>query len=112
MGDRSGMSISADRPSDETLNRGPLALLLWRQYKFPFGINIVQFSIFFKGSRPRHTLQDWDPLMYSLTLNQDEREALARHKRKQLITSLRLRQQQVDNDVSRRIKTFLEKYDQ
>ena len=32
--------------SDETLNRGPLALLLWRQYEFPFGINIVQFSIF------------------------------------------------------------------
>ena len=47
MGDRSGMSISADSPSDETLNRGPLALLLRRQYEFPFGINIVQFSIFF-----------------------------------------------------------------
>ena len=41
------MSISADSPSDETLNRGPLALLLRRQYEFPFGINIVQFSIFF-----------------------------------------------------------------
>ena len=26
MGDHSGMSISADSPSDETLNRGPLAL--------------------------------------------------------------------------------------
>ena len=46
MGDRSGMSISADSPSDETLNRGPMALLLQRQYEFPFGINIVQFSIF------------------------------------------------------------------
>ena len=46
MGDRCGMSIFADSPSDETLNRGPLALLLWRQYEFPFGINIVQFSIF------------------------------------------------------------------
>ena len=46
MGDRSGMSISADCPSDETLNRGPLTLLLRRQYEFPFGINIVQFSIF------------------------------------------------------------------
>ena len=45
MGDHSGMSISADSPSDETLNRGPLALLLRRQYEFPFGINIVQFSI-------------------------------------------------------------------
>ena len=47
MGDRIGVSISADSPSDETLNRGPLALLLRRQYEFPFGINIVQFSIFF-----------------------------------------------------------------
>ena len=36
MGDRSGMSISADSASDETLNRGPLALLLRRQYEFPF----------------------------------------------------------------------------
>ena len=41
------MSISADSPSDETLNRGPLALLLRREYEFPFGINIVQFSFFF-----------------------------------------------------------------
>ena len=49
MGDRSGMSISADSPSDETLNRGPLALLLRRQYEFPFGINTVQFSLFFQG---------------------------------------------------------------
>ena len=47
MGDRSGMSISVDSPSDETLNRGPLALLLWRQYEILFWINIVQFSIFF-----------------------------------------------------------------
>ena len=46
MGDRSGMSISADSPSDDTLNQGPLALLLHRQYEFPFGINKVQFSIF------------------------------------------------------------------
>ena len=46
MGDRCDMSISADSPSDETLNQGPLALLLRRQYEFPFGINIVQFSIF------------------------------------------------------------------
>ena len=41
------MSISADSPSDETLNRGPLALLLRRQYEFLLGINIVKFSIFF-----------------------------------------------------------------
>ena len=47
MGDRISMSISADSPSDETLNRGPLTLFLKRQYEFPFGINIVQFSIFF-----------------------------------------------------------------
>ena len=46
MGDCISMSISADSPSDETLNRGPLALLLRRQYEFPFGINIVQFSFF------------------------------------------------------------------
>ena len=46
MGDRSGMSISADSPSDETFkNQGPLALLLRRQYEFPFGINLVQFLI-------------------------------------------------------------------
>ena len=46
MGDRCGVSISADIPLDETLSRGPMALLLRRQYEFPFGINIVQFSIF------------------------------------------------------------------
>ena len=34
MGDRMGMPISADSPSDETLNRGPLVLLLRRQYEF------------------------------------------------------------------------------
>ena len=42
-----GMPISVDSPSDETLKRGSLVLLLRRQYEFPFGINIVQFSIFF-----------------------------------------------------------------
>ena len=46
MGDCIGMSITADSPSDETLNRGPLVLLLRRQYEFPFGIDIVQFSFF------------------------------------------------------------------
>ena len=40
------MSISADSPSDEIINRGLLALLLRRQYEFTFGINIVQFSFF------------------------------------------------------------------
>ena len=43
MGDRSGMSISADSPSDEILNRGPLALLLRRQFEFPFEIDMLQF---------------------------------------------------------------------
>ena len=46
MGDRICMSISADSPSDKTLNRGPLALLLRRHYEFPFGINFKQFTIF------------------------------------------------------------------
>ena len=36
MGDRISMSISVDSPSVETLNRGPMALLLRRQYEFPF----------------------------------------------------------------------------
>ena len=51
MGDRCGMSISADSPSDDTLNRGPLALLLRQQYEFPFGIDRVQFSIFQSNDR-------------------------------------------------------------
>ena len=46
MDDRSGMSISADSPSDETLNRGLLALFLRRQYEFPFVINIAIFIFF------------------------------------------------------------------
>ena len=45
-GDRIDMAISGDSLPDETLNRGPLALLLRRQYRFPSGINIVQFLIF------------------------------------------------------------------
>ena len=35
MGDRISMLISVDSPSDKTLNRGPLVLLLRRQYEFP-----------------------------------------------------------------------------
>ena len=35
-------------PSNETFNWGPLALLLRLQYKFPFGINKVQFSFFYE----------------------------------------------------------------
>ena len=46
MVDHISMSISVDSPWNETLNRGPLALLLQQQYEFPFGIDIVQFSIF------------------------------------------------------------------
>ena len=38
MGDRICMSISSDSLFDETLNRGPLALLLRRQYEFPSGM--------------------------------------------------------------------------
>ena len=60
MDDSSGMSISADSPSGETLNWGPLALLLRRQYEFPFGIDIVQFSIFFQFSRDGGVLTQSD----------------------------------------------------
>ena len=57
MGDRSGMSISADSPSGVTLNRGPLAVLLRRQYEFPFWIKTVQYSIsFFFSSSRRHSV--------------------------------------------------------
>ena len=45
MGHRISMSISVDSPSDETLNRGPLALLLRRQLEIPYEISIVQFLI-------------------------------------------------------------------
>ena len=61
MGDRSGMSISTDSPSDETLNRGPLAL----QYEFPFGINIVQFSFFFTTPVPLKTNKLSSPVRVS-----------------------------------------------
>ena len=47
MGNHISMTISVDSPSDETLNRGPLELHLWRQYEFPVEINIVQISFFF-----------------------------------------------------------------
>ena len=40
------MSISVDSPLDETLNRGPLALLLRQQYEFPFGIIIKSYFKF------------------------------------------------------------------
>ena len=43
MDDRISMSISGDSPSDETLKF--LALLLLRQYEFPLGVNIVEFSL-------------------------------------------------------------------
>ena len=38
------MYISVDSPSDENLNRGPLALLLRQQYEFPFGIYSAIFD--------------------------------------------------------------------
>ena len=48
MGDRSGMSISADSSLDETLNRCHLALLLRRQYDYEFLFGLIQcnFHIF------------------------------------------------------------------
>ena len=46
MGDRISLSISVDSLSDDTLNWGPLALLLWRLYEFPFGIYVVNFHFF------------------------------------------------------------------
>ena len=51
MGDYISMPISVDSPSDETLNRGTLALLLRRQYKFPFGISAIFFLLY----RMNHT---------------------------------------------------------
>ena len=59
MGDRISMTIVVDSPSEETLNRGHLALLLRRQYEFPFGINKVQFSIFEKKVEKK-TFIDFD----------------------------------------------------
>ena len=56
MGDCISMSISVNSPSDETLNQGPVVLLLRRQYEFPFGIDIkcsFQFSNFFSIFRKR-----------------------------------------------------------
>ena len=46
MGDHTSMLISGDSLSDETLNRGPLALLSQRQYEFLFDINTVQLTLF------------------------------------------------------------------
>ena len=46
MGDHTSMLISGDSLSDETLNRGPLALLSQRQYEFLFEINTVQLTLF------------------------------------------------------------------
>ena len=52
IGDRISISISGDNRSDETLKLMSLALLLRRKYEFPFGINLVQFSIFNFQGRP------------------------------------------------------------
>ena len=61
MCDRSSMSISADSPLDETLNQlGPLALLLRRQYEFPF----VQFSFFSFSYRWRWRLKQQQSLLF------------------------------------------------
>ncbi|KAK7497081.1 hypothetical protein BaRGS_00011611 [Batillaria attramentaria] len=52
----------------------------------------------------------WGSLMYELALNDAEREEVARAKRMELVTSLRKRQLELDNDVSQRIQTFLQRY--
>ena len=48
MGARISMSISGDSPSDETLSRGSLALLLQQQYEFPFQIKYSAIFNFFQ----------------------------------------------------------------
>ena len=55
--------------------------------------------------------KSWNSLMFGLALTQEEREDIARHKRMELVTSLRKRQEEVDSDVSRRIQSFLHRYD-
>ena len=45
MCDRCGMSISADSPTDETLNQGPPGTALWRLYEFPLGLISCNFYI-------------------------------------------------------------------
>ena len=63
------MSISANSASDETLNRGPLALLLRRQYEFPFGISIMQFSFFFPVQLDNICLfQALDDIQYAIKM--------------------------------------------
>lgn len=67
------------------------------------GLATVEFS--------KKPPKSWNSLMFGLALNQEEREEIARHKRMELVTSLRKRQEEVDSDVSRRIQTFLRRYD-
>ena len=67
------------------------------------GLGSVEFS-----KRPP---KSWNSLMFGLAFNQEEREEIARHKRMELVASLRKRQEEVDSDVSRRIQTFLRRYD-
>ena len=53
MGENIDMSISDDFdnfPSDENFKPRPFALLLMRQYEFPFGMRGVQFSFSFSFS--------------------------------------------------------------
>ena len=68
MGDRSSMSITADSPSGETLKQGPLALLLRRQYEFPFRNKIFfffNFSTFAKSISNLRYRQPKAVLFYS-----------------------------------------------
>ena len=63
----SNIGLFADSALDETLNRGPLALLMRQQYEFPFGINIVQFSIL--SERPWLMRQQGEVLNYQYQMN-------------------------------------------
>ena len=67
------------------------------------GLGSVEFS--------KKPPKSWNSLMFGLAFNQEEREEIARHKRMELVASLRKRQEEVDSDVSRRIQTFLHRYD-
>ena len=54
--------LLSDSSSNETSNRGPLALLLRRQYEFPFGINIVQIHESLETQTDTQTESDTFPI--------------------------------------------------
>ncbi|KAL8587243.1 hypothetical protein ACOMHN_013327 [Nucella lapillus] len=96
-----------------------VSALVTEREKHGLGVNIPR-----AGRRGSDSIQDlstarmgrnlprgWNSLLLGLALTQEEKEDIARHKRKELVTSLRKRQEEVDSDVSRRIQTFLQRYD-